>query len=126
MIQLYTARNKAATTYTYMFNPYNGKLVLVCASLGFPIPATTQLTNPIKLSGYNTSVALPQAEPNGLYSPPSTHGTWVMCMGQGGQVEPAYIEQDVLAFTRPMQGEAVQAIVPQEGGKPSITLNPNR
>lgn len=123
MVELYKARNTAAATYSYVVSPYTGKVLASCPSLGYPIPATTQLTNPMKWVGQGA--ILPQAEPNGLYSPPDTHGTWVMCLGPEGKVEPAYWEQDVMTFPRPMVERGGQ-LVPAEGGKSSITIDVER
>jgi len=102
MTQLFRARNSQTLTYTYVFNR-NGGLLFSCESLGFPIPATTQLTNPQTVVYNNGGTAIPQAEPNGLYAPPDTDGTFVMCLGEGsGTVEPVYIEDPVITTTRRM------------------------
>lgn len=103
MTQLYRARNERMLTYTYVFNR-NGGLLFSCDSMGFPIPATTQLTNPQTLAwnAHGTSTVA-QAEPNGLYAPPDTDGTYVMCLGDHqGVVEPVYIEDRVITTTRRM------------------------
>jgi hypothetical protein len=123
MIQLYKARNERVPTYSYVVAPLTGKVVTSCPSLGYPIPATTQLTNPLKPSG--NGYALPQAEPNGLYTPPATHGTWVMCLGPEGKVEPSYWELDVLTFPRPMK-EVDGRLVPLEGGVSSLSIDVKR
>ncbi len=102
MTQLYRARNERMLTYTYVFNR-NGGLLFSCDSMGFPTPATTQLTNPQTVIYNNGGVAIPQAEPNGLYAPPDTDGTFVMCLGDSqGAVEPVYIEDPVITTTRRM------------------------
>jgi len=123
MVELYRARNTAVTTYSYVISPYTGKILAFCPSLGYPIPATTQLTNPMKYA--YQSATLPQAEPNGLYTPSDTHATWVMCLGPEGKVEPAYWEHDVMTFTRPMT-EVNGKLVPAEGGKSSISIDIHR
>lgn len=81
-------------TYTYVENlvptvtkgvtAKGGKFTFFCDSIGYPIPYSTQYTNPEKLAGYtNESSVLPQADPNGLFSPASAEGTWVMCKDPG-------------------------------------------
>lgn len=88
-------------TYTYLFSDFQGKLVFFCESIGYGIPCATQFTNPQKIesSGVNYGYAiLPQADPNGLFSPASAEGTWVMCKNneQGGEVRPTYIEPRIV------------------------------
>jgi hypothetical protein len=52
--------------------------------------------------GGNTYV-LPQADPNGLFSPASAEGTWVMCLNpKTKKAEPQYIEPRVITTTFPM------------------------
>jgi hypothetical protein len=73
-------RNVATTTYIV---DMNGKMHKVCDSVGFGLPYATQYTNPQKpeiSSGGGHSWVVPQADPNGLYSPASADGTWVQCV----------------------------------------------
>jgi hypothetical protein len=44
------------------------------------------------------AVTIPQPEPNGLFSPAESRGTYVMCPNRDGKVEPRYYEEDVEAF----------------------------
>lgn len=87
-------------TYTYLFTEQTGKLVFLCNSVGYGIPASTQYTNPQKVeySSTNGYAVLPQADPNGLFSPSSSEGTWVMCAdpAQTGKTKPVYIEPRVI------------------------------
>jgi hypothetical protein len=88
-------------TYTYLWNEFNGKLVFFCQSIGYGIPYATQFTNPMKLEvRYNQGVsttALPQADPNGLFSPASAEGTWVLCKNpKGPETRPVYVEPRVI------------------------------
>lgn len=119
MIQLYRARNQRVTTYSYVVSPMTGRVMFSCPSMGYPIPATTQLTN-TEAADVNGHV-LPQAEPNGLYSPTETHATWVMCLRPNGDVMPVYIENDV--FCSPVQLiEQGGQLVPAVDQQPSISL----
>lgn len=88
------------TTYTYVFNEFNGKLVFLGESIGYGIPAATQFTNPQKIAaslyegGY---VILPQADPNGLFSPDSAEGTWVLLKDpHSSKVSPIYVEPRII------------------------------
>lgn len=90
------------STYTYIVAEQTGKFVFVCDSIGFGIPAATQFTNPQKIdvsSGGHVAV-LPQADPNGLFSPASADATWVMCLDPvKGKAVPQYIEPKVMVMT---------------------------
>ncbi len=95
------------TTYTYIVAEQTGKLVFMCNSIGYGIPTSTQYTNPQKISesrerGY---AILPQADPNGLFSPASADGTWVLCADPegGGKTRPVYIEPRVIVSPFKMQ-----------------------
>lgn len=78
-------------TYTYLYNEMQGKLVFFCNSLGYAVPYATEFTNPQK-NIYN-SVVLPQADPNGLFSPAAAEGSWIMCKDPNGKTaRPVYVE----------------------------------
>lgn len=102
MKDLYELRDQASLpTFTYV-QSMNGRLVFLCDSIGYGIPYATQMTNPQKVEysslhgTYNLSV-LPQADPNGLFSPASADGTWVMCKDSAGtDVKPVFIEPKVV------------------------------
>jgi hypothetical protein len=84
-------------TYTYVWNEMQGKMVFLCDSIGYGIPYATQFTNPDKVVyPYTTgagALTIPQADPNGLFSPASAEGTWVLCKNpRGKDVRPVYIE----------------------------------
>ena len=96
-------RDRMQPTYTYIVD-MNGKYHKVCDSLGYGLPYATQYTNPqMKVSGQNGNVTLPQADPNGLYSPASADGTWVMCLNsKTKKAEPQYIEPRIMVMTYPL------------------------
>src|SRR5471032_2477468 len=75
-------RDTALATFTYT-QDMNGGLHKLCDSIGYGLPYATQFTNP-QMIAYHTSqtgvATLPQADPNGLYSPASADGTWIMCV----------------------------------------------
>jgi hypothetical protein len=89
-------------TYTYIFAEATGKLNLLCNSFGYGIPAATQYTNPTKIESQSQGIVLPQADPNGLFSPAAAEGTWVLCT-QGDKVEPTYIEPRIVVSRFPLQ-----------------------
>ncbi len=93
---------EALQTWTYLVAEQTGQLVLLGRSMGYGIPAATQYTNPMKHSGYG-SYALPQADPNGLFSPTSAEGTWVMLLDGEGQPHPTYVEPRIIVSTFPLK-----------------------
>ena len=84
-------------TYTYTVPETTGRPVFLCNSIGYGLPAATQYTNPEKYVG-TTGASLPQADPNGLFSPSSAEGTWVMCTDPNGsgKTRPVYVEPRVI------------------------------
>jgi len=98
IIDTYLARNNTIATYSYMIT-MDGKIIEICASIGYPIPYSTQLTNPMKIEDrYEGDVAIPNAEPNSLYPPGDAAATLVQCVNPDGSVSPVYDEWYVLAF----------------------------
>ena len=87
-------------TFTYIVAGQSGKLVFLCDSIGYGLPAATQYTSPQKIvSGIdNHYIAMPQADPNGLFSPSSAEGTWVMCSDPSseGKARPLYVEPRIV------------------------------
>ena len=83
-------------TYTYLFNEMQGKVGdFFCNSIGYGIPYATQFTSPEKPSGHG--YALPQADPNGLFSPASADGTWILCKDpNGSEVRPVFVEPRII------------------------------
>lgn len=102
VIQTYIARNQTISTYTY-FMTFDGRIVELCASIGYPIPYSTQLTAPESLqrtvvpSGYSWDV-LPQSELNSLFPPSDAAATLVQCINPDGTISPMYFEDSVFSM----------------------------
>ena len=100
-------RDKMHPTYTYLVSEMNGSIgEKVCDSLGYGIPGATQFTNPQRIADHSQGgyAVLPQADPNGLYSPASMDGTWVMCRVPGtDKIAPQYIEPKIITLTFPKE-----------------------
>ena len=101
------------STYTYLWSDVQGKWIFFCDSIGYGVPYATQYTNPQKTEYYQSGrVVLPQADPNGLFSPASADGTWVMCKDpEGKDVKPVFIEPRAIVspFKLPSQEVATAA-----------------
>jgi len=87
-------------TYTYVWSELNGRFVYLGETIGYGLPYSTQYTNPQKIekSGVNYGYAImDQADPNGLFSPQSAEGTWILMKDPHGKaVKPVYIEPRIL------------------------------
>ncbi len=101
------------TTYTYLFAENTGKLIFIGESVGFGIPCSTQFTNPQKFdqayveqggsSRSWVSGVIAQADPNGLFSPASAEGTWVMLVDpKTKEARPVYIEPRIIVSPFPL------------------------
>jgi hypothetical protein len=114
LIQLYNQRVKGTLNTWTVWMSYSGVPLGMCASKGFPLPYSTELTNPSQVvnGGSNYSgVAVGQMDPNGVYPSQNALATWVMCLSPDGAVHPQYIETLVTAFTYPVEiqnGKVVQ------------------
>jgi hypothetical protein len=93
------------STYTYLVG-MNNQHTPLCRSVGYGIPESEQFTNPESVQDYGGSqhyafIAIPQADPNALYSSPSANGTWVLCLEKSGKVEPVRSEPNVITLPVP-------------------------
>ena len=87
------------TTYTYLQAQMTGKLVFLGESVGYGIPYSTQFTNPQKIvtSGTTGITTMPQADPNGLFSPASSEGTWIILKDPNSKkVGVVYVEPRII------------------------------
>jgi len=95
-------------TYTYIFCEMLGKYTYLGESIGYGIPAATQFTNPYKVIAADNGgtylgqspVIIPQADPNGLFSPASAEGTWIVMYDPvSKEALPQYIESRISVFS---------------------------
>lgn len=114
---IYELRDQSGlVTYTYLENQIpgvvhdktalGGKLTYFGESIGYGISAATQFTNPQKVEwNYKRAsnwhvYTLPQADPNGLFSPASAEGTWIMMLNpKSKRAEPQYVESRCIVLT---------------------------
>lgn len=105
LIEIETAQSNTTQTTTFFFNQGVQQPVMTCPSIGFPIAATNQLTNPQQMvtNGNNTwgwGAPLAQIDPNGVFSGDTT-GTYVMCVNAQGKAYANYWEGFVQTITGP-------------------------
>jgi hypothetical protein len=98
-LAIYDARAAGKATFSASVPEFGGSPWFTCPSRGYPIPATTELTNPerIDYSPGGTALVLPQAEPNGLFVG-QTDGTYMQCVDSDGSLYTVYSEPRVLTF----------------------------
>ena len=93
-------------TYTYLFSEMTGEYKFFCQSMGYGLPYATQFTSPQKLAhpNWRDSSVLPQADPNGLFSPTSASSTWVLCSNPKDptEVKPLYLEPLIIVSPFPL------------------------
>jgi len=97
LIDIEAAQIGTTATTTFMFHMGNPNPVKECSSIGFPIPATYQLTNPEKLIDsprYSEDHVVAQQETTGVYTG-DTSGTYVICVDDSGNGRITYWEGPV-------------------------------
>ena len=94
LIEIEKAQIQGVQTTSFFFNQGVQNPVKVCPSIGAPIPNTASLSNPLQLSKPDSSgsTAVAQMDPNGVYVPQNSSGTYVLCVGKGGKPYVAYWE----------------------------------
>ena len=108
---LYELRDQKIVTYTYVPD-MNGKLWHLCNSIGYGLPYGVQFSNAEKrIGGEQYGYNLPQAEPNGLYMPPTAEGTWIICSNpdKSGDIAPIYVEPRVIVSPFKLHAEGEYA-----------------
>jgi hypothetical protein len=86
--------------HAYLMNAMTGEIgQYLGRCMGYGIPYSTQFSNPEKLirntiESYGT---MPQAEPNGLFSPVGLSATWLMMIDpETNEPRPVYIEPEII------------------------------
>lgn len=115
LIEIESAQVHTTATTSFMFllagSGETGALVHWCPSIGFPIPASYQLTNPQQKTG---DVAVPQLEANGVFTGDTT-GTYVMCVGEDGKPFAFYHEGYVSTVTGPAHWDNSKGEIVMDG-----------
>jgi hypothetical protein len=104
LIDAETISANGTQTTSFFFQLGDQDPVFSCPSLGVPVANTAQLSNPDQ--NYNssypndgTSYPIPQMDPNGIYAPSASSGTYVICVNSSGQKYLQYWEGDVMTVT---------------------------
>lgn len=121
VIQLYRVRNSRVATHSVWRSDY-GMVEGDCPSMGYGIPYDTSLTNPLMREIGTQGAVIEQAEPNGLFASKNTSATWVMCVEDGGIINPLYIESKVTAYPYPVTVDYERNRVIR-AGKSTVQIN---
>jgi hypothetical protein len=119
LIDVEMAQIHAVATTTFFFNLGTGTPIKMCPSIGFPVPTTSQLTNPQQLvrdggSGTVVGGTVGQLEPNGAYTGDST-GTYVVCVSSNGTKYVTYWEGFVQTEGGPAHWDKAQQMIVLDG-----------
>ena len=96
--------------YCYSYSDMTGKYTYMGKSYGYPIPFSTQYTNPEKTSNPYTGVFVtsPQADPNGLFMPSASEASWVILINpKTGEPHPVYSEPRLFVTPFPLSDDIV-------------------
>ena len=102
--------NSKLITYAYTQN-LDGRFTYIGQCIGFGLPYSTQYTNPMQYTGVSTPTiaagetgrrswdyqVMPQADPNGLFTPTGLAATWLMIINtETGEREIMYTEPSIV------------------------------
>ena len=98
LIDAETAEADNTQTTSFMFQQGDANPVASCPSIGEPVANTASLSDPQQVAdgGSNSAVAISQMDPNGVYTPTNSSGTYVICLANGGSKYLFYWEGDVM------------------------------
>lgn len=98
LIEIEQAQIEGVQTTSFFFNPNVRDPYLICPSVGTPISAAASLSNPTQLTsryGQNSNYVagtVDQMDPNGVYTPRDSLGTYALCIQPDGRVIATYSE----------------------------------
>ena len=94
-------RDQVINTTTYIVD-MNGHPHKICDSIGYGFPLSIQFTNPAQ--NPRATVVISQAEPNGLFTSPTSEGTWISCVDPANKhnMQVVYVEPRVIVSPFPL------------------------
>jgi hypothetical protein len=102
LIDAETISANGTQTTSFFFQLGNQDPVYSCPSLGEPVANSSSLSNPQQgagVSGVSGAIAIGQMDPDGIYTPTSSSGTYVICLNTSGQPYLDYWEGDVFTVS---------------------------
>jgi hypothetical protein len=128
LIDMEGAQVHGVATTSFFFNQGVRQPIEVCPSIGFQVPSTSQLTNPLQLitnndnsngGSYLQSGVVGQQDPNGAFTGDSS-GSYVVCVGPGGKKWYHDAEENTHVVGGPAHWDDKLGIVMD--GDPSVTV----
>jgi hypothetical protein len=106
LIEVEKAQAAGVQTTTFFFNQGGLDPLFICPSVGVPIPNTSSLSNPQRSEMHTGdsgggNVVIGQMDPNGVYTPESSSGTYVFCIDATGAPVATYWEGFVFSVFAP-------------------------
>lgn len=96
LTEIETAQATGVQTTSFFFNQGVADPMDSCPSIGVPIAASASLSNPHRVDKHSATdggnAVIDQMDPNGVYTPPSTTGTYVVCVDATGTAYTNYWE----------------------------------
>jgi hypothetical protein len=90
-------------TTSFFFQMGDADPVFSCPSIGMPVANTAELSNPDQVvtqdsqgNGISGSATIGQMDPDGVYAPAASSGTYVICVNSSGANYLQYWEGDVM------------------------------
>lgn len=103
LIDAETISANGTQTTSFFFQMGAADPVYSCPSLGMPVPNTASLSNPQQVvpdpNASSGSEVVGQMDPDGIYQPPSSEGTYVICLSSSGAKYLDYWEGQVLTVS---------------------------
>jgi hypothetical protein len=103
MIDIETMEADDVQTTSFFLNMGDPDPVGSCPSIGFGIPDSASLSNPLQTAGGNNDTNIGQMDPTGIYAPVSSMGTFVICLTLSGQPYINRIESSVDTYGGPAE-----------------------
>jgi hypothetical protein len=101
-----TISAEGTQTTSFFFQMGNPDPIFSCPSLGEPVANTASLSNPDQVvtqdgkgNSFTGSATIGQMDPNGIYAPAASSGTYVVCVAANGGKYLQYWEGDVMTVT---------------------------
>ena len=110
LIDAETISADGSQTTSFFFQQGTPDPVFSCPSIGMPVANTAQLSNPDQVdpdpNATAGSVITAQMDPNGVYAPSASTGTYVICVNASGAKYLEYWEGDVMTVAAAAEWDA--------------------
>jgi hypothetical protein len=112
MIDAETIAADGTQTTSFFFQMGLANPVYSCPSLGEPVANSSSLSNPDQIvnDGYpngGAAVTIGQMDPDGIYTPSSSSGTYVICLDSAARPYLQYWEGDVMTVSAAAEWDTV-------------------